>query len=138
MNSKSLESNPENAAEGGEQELCIQCLTGNRPGATFCRTCGAPLSSFASTGPFERLFAEGHVYRRATESPRRLMVVLGMWVIFGGMALLGAVMVAMGWEEGDRLGILPGLGLAILSVIIIAKTTANYCGRNRSTGNGGE
>jgi hypothetical protein len=116
-----------------EQELCTQCMTGNRPGTNFCRKCGAPLSSYAATGPFESLFAEGHVYRRAAEQPQRLIVVLGMWSIFGIMALAGATIAATGWDLGYRFGVPFGVGLLFVSLFLIAKTTKNYRKRRTST-----
>ncbi len=115
--------------ENQEQELCTQCLTGNRPDSHFCRQCGAPLSSYAATGPFESLFAEGHVYRKAAEQPQRLIVVLGMWLIFGIMALAGVMIAVIGWGMGNGFGVLAGIGLLAVSLFLIGKTTRNY--RNR-------
>jgi hypothetical protein len=112
-----------------EQELCVQCMTGNRPGSHFCRNCGAPLSSYAATGPFESLFAEGHLYRRAAEQPQRLIVVVGIWVIFGLAAAGGTLMAVMTWDTGNPFELLVGLGLTAVSVLLIWKTTKNY--RNR-------
>ena len=97
--------------ELGEQELCIECMAGNRPGSHFCCKCGAPLTSYAATGPFESLFAEGHIYRKATDRPHRFIIVLGIWLIFGTMTSAGAN-----------------------SVVLIAKTTHNYRKRRRSLG----
>ncbi len=125
MNTHS-ELEPDTMDEHEEHELCTQCLTGNQPGSDFCCKCGAPLSAYAAIGPFERLFAEGHVYRRASEQPQRLIVVVGMWIIFGGMALGGAAVAAMGFESGDAVSILPGLALLTFSAVIITKTTRNY------------
>lgn len=106
-----------------EQELCPQCLEQNRPGTNFCWNCGAPLSAYAATGPFERLFAEGNAYRRATEQPRRPIVVLGIWLIFGIGALTG-IGIAIGSPGVSS--ILTGTAMAAFSGFIIAKTTRNY------------
>ena len=114
------------AQEGGEQELCTQCMTGNPPGSHFCRECGAPLSSYAATGPFESLFAEGHLYRRAAEQPQRLVVVLGIWLIFGLMASGGALLLATSWNPVNYPGVLTGIGMLAISVVLIARTTRNY------------
>ena len=127
-------SKPNAASETEERGLCLQCLTENRPESHFCRKCGAPLSSFAAIGPFESVFAEGNVYRRAAEQPRRLIVVLGMWLIFGITALAGAGIAARNWDGGGTFGVLSGLGLLIISVILIGKTTMNY--RNRKVPEG--
>lgn len=121
---------PSAAHEAGEQELCTQCMTGNPPGSHFCAECGAPLSSYAATGPFESLFAEGHLYRRATERPQRIIVVFGIWLIFGLMTLAGVMIALMSWDMGLWFGVLAGLGLLTVSLLLIGKTTKNY--RNRS------
>jgi ribosomal protein L40E len=83
-----------------ERQLCISCVAPNDPAAHFCVKCGAPLTSYAATAPFEHLFAEGHVYRQAAERPQRLIVVLGIWLIFGGLALTGIGLLVMSRELG--------------------------------------
>jgi hypothetical protein len=101
-------------------------LEENAPGAHFCRKCGAPLSSYAATGPFETLFAEGNAYRRAAERPSRFIVVLGIWMIFGIGALAG---ITMATGNGDLKGVsgwLLGSAIAAVSLFIIGKTTWNY------------
>jgi hypothetical protein len=116
---------PSQGAGESEEELCVSCMFPNVPEAHFCAKCGAPLSSYASTGPFEHLFAEGHVYRQAAESPRRFIVVLGIWMIFGAFALTGVVLVAFGRDSGFGWVLVGALTLA-LSLVMIAKTTRNY------------
>ena len=111
-------------SETDEKQLCVSCVFPNDPEAHFCAKCGAPLSSYAATGPFERIFAEGHVYRQAAERPRSLIVVVGIWVIFGPLALTGVVLVARA-GSGFAL-VLVGALLLIFSIAMIAKTTRNY------------
>ena len=125
-NSKPGSDDPQNAEE---QELCSKCLAPNQPGSHFCCKCGAPLSSYAATGPFESLFAEGHLYRRATEQPRNLVVVLGVWVIFGTLALAGAAIAVISWSMSNHLGVFFGIASFALGAFLLAKTTRNY--RNR-------
>lgn len=126
--------------EGEERELCPNCLTGNVPGTNFCSECGGPLSAYAAIGPFERLFAEGHIYRKATQQPHRLIVVLGIWLIFGPMALIGMSIPFMEgyenieFEPGDVLGLVAMLVLVTISVALILKTTRNYITRSRTDG----
>ena len=122
-------SEPDSPQDGEEQELCTQCMAGNPPGSHFCRECGAPLSSYAATGPFESLFAEGHLYRRAVEQPQRLVVVLGIWLIFGLMASGGALLLATSWNPVNFPGVLTGIGMLAISVVLIARTTRNYIER---------
>jgi len=116
--------------EANEQQLCVSCLTPNDPAAHFCLKCGAPLSSYASTGPFESLFAEGSVYRSAAERPQKLIVVLGIWLIFGMMTLAGVLLIVTGRATGLVYSIGGGIMLAIAPVMIW-KTTRNYLARKQ-------
>ncbi len=125
------ETSSQATGESSEKQLCVSCLCPNEPEAHFCAKCGAPLTSYAATGPFESLFAEGHVYRQATERPRRFIVVLGIWIIFGAFALTGVVLVAVGRADGFG-RVLVGALLLALSLVIIAKTTRNYFTGRRS------
>lgn len=81
-------------------------------------------------GPFERLLAEGFIYRRAAEQPRRLITVIGIWVLFGvpGLTcLLFAAMSDVPEMAGTAvLGIMP-----IISLAMIWKTTRNYINRKK-------
>lgn len=120
---KSLES-----GEGEEKALCVSCMAPNEASAHFCVKCGAPMSSYAATGPFESVFAEGHVYRQAAERPRSLIVVLGIWLIFGMIAVGGAMMLFLGRETGLEYMIM-GAFLLPVSLVMIWKTTKNYLGR---------
>jgi ribosomal protein L40E len=120
-------------------ELCLHCVTPHDPTADFCRSCGAPLTSFAATLPFERTLAEGFAYRQAVEQPRKLIVVAGIWFIFGLMGLTGFSMLHLTLPElllsregspllllGTTLG---GLAMLAVSAIIIIRCTMNFLRR---------
>ena len=110
-----------------ERELCRTCLEPNEPGATFCKDCGAPLSSYAATGPFETLLTEGHLYRQAAERPRKFIVLLGMWVIFGFAAFAGVFTFLLNSSKPGSVGAeIVGLGLFGISCAILWRTTRNY------------
>ena len=111
--------------EWDEKQLCIGCLFPNEQDVHFCAKCGAPMSSYAATGPFESLFAEGHVYRQAAEKPRSFVVVLGIWIIFGMMTLVGVTTMFVGPGDGLQYAVVPAF-LLPLSLIMICKTTWNY------------
>lgn len=108
-----------------ERQLCLKCLVPNDVSAHFCSECGAPLSSYAATAPFEHILAEGHTYRQAAESPRSIIVVLGVWLIFGSMALLGIFQLLISRELG-AVSIIISAFLLLVSSAIIWKTTTNY------------
>ena len=129
-----MPSEPEQPSEppagSDEKQLCVNCMFPNEPLAHFCAKCGAPMSSYAATGPFESLFAEGHVYRQAAERPRSFVVVLGVWILFGTMALAGVAMLFIGREVGLQYVVVGAFVLPI-SLVIIWKTTWNYFTRPR-------
>ena len=124
------ESHPE-LPETNERQLCVSCMAPNDPAAHFCNRCGAPLSSYASTGPFESLFAEGSVYRSAAERPQKLIVVLGVWLIFGMMTLGGILLAVIGRDTGWGYSVSGAIMLAIAPVMIW-KTTRNYLARKQT------
>jgi hypothetical protein len=109
-----------------ETQLCTSCMAANLPAAHFCIKCGAPLSSYAATGPFESLFAEGYVYREATEHPRKLIVVLGIWAIFGTVAIISTATLLFSPATGFSGETVIGGLLLSISAMILWKTTRNY------------
>ena len=114
------------AKERSESQLCLNCMVPNSPLANFCYDCGAPLSSFAATGPMESIMAEGHLYRKAVETPRSWIVIAGVWMIFGMMLFSGALPLFIETERR-----LPGVLLhsAILipfAVAVLWKTTRSF------------
>lgn len=106
-----------------EGQLCTSCGSPNSPSAHFCVSCGAPLSSYAGTGPFESTLAEGFIYRQATARPRSLIVVIGMRLMFGSMALAGAITIVV---RAGTISEIIGAAVAAISVITLWKTTGNY------------
>ena len=113
-----------------EKQLCTSCATPNNPSANFCIKCGAPVSSLAMITPFERLFAEGFIYRQAAEHPRNLIAVLGIWFLFGMMALAGLMIAILAINMGTNVvafvGVAIGIAITVVSMIMIFKTTRNY------------
>jgi hypothetical protein len=112
-----------------ERQLCLNCLSPNSPLANFCADCGAPLSSYAATGPLERVFAEGHVYRRAVAEPKSLLVVIGVWVLFGMTVTAGIMPFLLTPDDAGVPGLLMALLLVPISVAVIWKTTRRYTSR---------
>jgi hypothetical protein len=116
--------------ETEEKQVCVSCLALNDTAAHFCTKCGASLSSYASTGPFEHLSAEGNIYRQAAKRPQKLVVVLGVWFIFGMTALTGISLILIGWGQGFGYLVI-GAFMFPVSVIMIWKTTRNYLARGK-------
>ena len=86
--------------------------------------------------PFQRLFAEGFIYRQAADHPRSMITVLGVWLIFGVLALSGLTIVLLAFQRaGGSLvatvadGVF-GAAIIAVSLAMIWKTTRNYLARN--------
>ncbi len=114
----------------------------NEVSANFCAECGAPLTSYASTGPFEHLFAEGAAYRQAATRPRKLIVVVGVWLIFGAAILTGVEMLSGFGMFNEtlvaRLFQAPvGVALIGVSAVMIWKTTRSYLAWRRGDDHAG-
>jgi hypothetical protein len=127
-----LASGAQQSIETGEEcELCLSCLNPNSPGTHFCSDCGAPLSSYAATGPFELLFADGYVYRNAAERPSKAIVLLGMWLIFGLVGFAAVPLLVLSVSDSSFAELLSAVLLLGVCPIILGKTTRNYFRRNR-------
>lgn len=113
------------SVEASERQLCIKCLTPNDPCANFCVKCGAPLGPFAFTNPFESNFAQGSSFREAAERPHNLTVVLGIWMIFGTLALVGTLLILADGRSDYYISGLFGI-FVVISLVMLWKTTRNY------------
>lgn len=114
-----------------ETPLCLGCLTPNLAAAHFCVKCGAPMTTYAATGPFESLFAEGHAYRQAAEHPTRFVVVAGVWLIFGPIGLGSLAVIFMG-SRRDIVPLIVGGFLLAISLAMLWRTTHAYLTRARA------
>ena len=110
--------------------LCLTCLEKNSTEAHFCTQCGAPMTSYACSGPFEYTRAQGHLCREAAERPRRLLVVVGVWLIFAPIAGVGWLMLALG-RGAEVVGLVEGLAMAAIATGILWRSTRSYLLRDR-------
>lgn len=62
--------------------VCPHCIEPIGRFDHFCPHCSKPVTTHASIDPMGQVYSAGQAYQNATEKPR-LMVVVGMWLIFG-------------------------------------------------------
>lgn len=120
---------PQPPEESYGKKLCPGCLVPNDPAANFCAKCGAPLTPYAAIGPFENIQAQGYVYRRAAEQPGSLIVVIGIWAIFGMLFLSGLAFTIVSHQSNHKVNFgsaIIAASLTVISPIMIWKTTRNY------------
>lgn len=127
-------------AEADARPVCLCCLGElESDHSLFCPGCGAPVDGLSAMLPFEKIFAEGFVWRRAAESPRDWRVVVGIWLTIGPVvALLIPGLVAL-WpgivepsvaEPGDPLFAVALLLMVVIHLALIGRVTVNFF-RNR-------
>jgi len=123
-----------NMIQEQEKPLCISCLHPNAEEAHFCEKCGAPLDSYASTAPFEQIFAQGHAFRAATEGRPRLIVVIGIWLIFLPGVLSAIILGPLSVKHsGSWLGAIVFTLFGILSAALIVLSTRRYIASRTTT-----
>jgi len=117
----------QNTEADEEQQLCISCLAPNEPEAHFCKKCGAPLDSYSATAPFERTLAQGYAFRAAVTGKPRLIVVIGMWILFFPAVCVGIIGLYAALTRQTPLQFsLISLVIGCIGSILIYKTTKNY------------
>ena len=113
-----------------DKALCPNCLTANDPKADFCHKCATPMSTHATIDPIASIWARGDTWRKAVERPTKLIVLLGMWAIFGIPMLVYLFLIAtirniVSPHPVIVFGTLTAL--IVLHAAILLKATKNYC-----------
>jgi len=112
--------------------LCPSCGELCSEDAQFCPSCRSPISSYASTGPYESIFAEGAAYRAAFNSPTKLIVVIGVWLLFapatfsGLFILFNALTQPSKFDASNIYTVILSLVFLLVGGYILYKTTRNY------------
>ena len=124
----SIETDHQSRSQDGV--ICPKCLLSNSTTAAFCADCGAPIGMVAAVDPIQQIQAEGFAYRSAVDGPPKLIILLGMWLLFGPMALLGPGVLIAG--PGFRFAEVIAFNLlSVCSIIILYRTTRNYIVKSR-------
>ncbi len=119
--------------------LCTACGKPQSRASHLCEHCGAPLTAFAHTDWVLGIQSRGFAAYQATHAPRKLIVVIGMWMWMLPMLCVGLLMgfTAAGgllesypkglWEIALALLLMSlGTGLVLLSGMILVRTTYTY------------
>jgi hypothetical protein len=70
-------------AWSGASPLCPHCLEPIGPQDHFCPHCHGPVTAHACIDPLGQVYASGWGYQHAVSGKPRLVVLVGMWLIFG-------------------------------------------------------
>lgn len=118
------------AAETEKAITCPSCQTVNPEFEPFCRKCGAPIGATATLDPLNVIRAEGHLFRRALEGRPKLVVLLGVWILFGPLLVVTTFsafnLVLNRSSRADFVFFWFAVGLAYLSAVVLYRVTKNY------------
>jgi hypothetical protein len=135
MSPSSPDESPPHKEDGA---VCPKCLLSNSPMAAFCADCGAPIGMVSTIDPIQHIRAEGFAYRSAVEGPPKLIIVIGMWLIFGPAAVVFgpvafvAVFLSLGTSPYGFLIMALLLIVALVPSVILYRTTNNYIVKSRA------
>ena len=126
-----MNSESENQQATDALVVCPRCLLRNSPAAAFCKDCGAPIGMVSTVDPIQHILAEGFAYRSAVDGPPRLIVVVGIWLLFAPAVFAALFMLRDGFQDTfpQRLFLLL---LAVASFVILYRTTKNYIVKSRA------
>ncbi len=119
--------------DGGD--LCPACLAELTAGCGFCPQCAAPVTPTVAISPFERIFSEGYIYRQAVAAPRKLIVVIGIWLVFLPVFLSGVMMLVRHafFREMPMLHVFGAVFATLIGGLGLFQVTRNYLRRPRSS-----
>ena len=114
-----------------ETVLCLACACENDANSAFCRYCNTWLALANNSDPLPQLVTEGDLYSKAVEGKPKLIVLIGIWVIFLMPLIFGAVsafsIIAEGGGSGDTfIFYLFSIAISFFSFVMIYRVTKNY------------
>jgi hypothetical protein len=83
----------------------------------------------ANVDPIQSILAEGFGYRAAADGPPRLIIVIGIWLIF--LSLGGTALVALALSRGFNFLSILSFALLLVSAAILYRVTRNYIVKSR-------
>jgi hypothetical protein len=76
-----------------DEHLCFSCGLPIGADDRFCRHCNMPVGILMGNDPLQSAHMDGVFYARAIDRRPKLVVVIGMWVLFFPVAVLAAFVV---------------------------------------------
>ncbi len=109
-----------------QNKSCPSCLTGNSISATFCSKCGLPIGVYVNLDPVSQIKSQGHLFREATNKPRSLIILLGLWIYFGLTIFEMSLVILFSDLDFHFLTDVLFVGIVVVSCLILHKATKNY------------
>ena len=112
--------------------LCPSCAAVIGPNEIFCPKCSGPASLLSTTDPIQRIQTEGFIYRRAVEGRPKPVVVIGVWLLFfpllvmGVIGMVGLIVIGAGTGTAGFVIFLLSAAAAYCGFAMIYRVTRNY------------
>jgi len=109
--------------------VCPSCLLSNHPASPFCADCGAPIGNYAAIDPIQRIYAEGFAYRSAVSGPPKIIILVGMWLVFSPFLVIGFLGLISKIHILEKIIYLVGF---LIAVAILYRVTLNFIVKRRA------
>ena len=125
--------------EGEERLLCASCGRLIGVSDAYCLNCMAPTTGVSNLDPMQAIVSEGRLLSRASEGRQKPIVLIGIWILFLPMFLVGAFSAISILSEGIGSGFSNfvffwgAVGLAFIGFMVIYRVTKNYFGLKPET-----
>lgn len=116
--------------DSAETVICVSCLTENKQTDAFCRKCGSPIGATTNLNPLGVIQTEGFLLRKALEGRPKLIVLVGVWILFLPVLVISVgsaiyfVLNPRRYSDIIFFGVF--LLLAYAAFIILYRVTKNY------------
>ncbi|MGV7224742.1 MAG: hypothetical protein ACQ9MH_24890 [Nitrospinales bacterium] len=109
-----------------QTKSCPSCLTVNGTSVAFCSKCGLPIGDYVNLDPVGQIKSQGHLFREATNRPRSLIILIGLWIYFGLTIVGMSLVIFFSNTDFHFLTDLFFIGILVVSCLILIKATKNY------------
>jgi len=125
--------------EGEERLLCASCGRLIGVSDAYCLNCMAPTTGVSNLDPMQAILSEGRLLSRASEGRQKPIVLIGIWILFLPMFLVGAfsaisiLSTGIGSGFSNFVFFWGAVGLAFIGFMVIYRVTKNYFGLKPET-----
>jgi hypothetical protein len=110
-----------------ETILCPNCQEENEIERICCRNCNYPIGTNSTTDPVQSALAEGSMIGKGIKSPKKFIIIIGMWVLFGIFGFVYLFLAILTLKDDLLNPIAIGIGfLGIIFLLFSIFSTKNY------------
>jgi len=105
--------------------LCNNCRHRNEAAQEICEECGSPIGAWTSPSQLSGVLT-GNFHHQAVATPRKFVIVLGVWLLFLPAALVAIWQSIVFLSQQSFIMALMFACLAIWPIAVLRRTTKNY------------